>query len=119
MEWSGINVILPAQYAVQRWYFQSEYDAFLEGVEPREPYLLDTSTVMISPNTDDGARQIVINADVTYASERLLHQSNKDTIDAWAKTISEFAPGSYVRFKRATFGGCPQTAAIRYYYSVG
>lgn len=116
LEWSGIYITLPAEYAVKRWYFPTEYDAFLEGSDRnQDPYLRDTSSIMLSPNVDTGARHIVINADVSFSSESIWEQANKDTIESWARAISEFAPRSVVRFEDARFGGCPQTAALHYY----
>jgi hypothetical protein len=87
----------------------------LQGTENQTPYLKKTSTVMLSPNSYDQGRKIVINPDVIYTSETIWEQSNKDKIFAWAKAISEFAPGSVARYENANFGGCTQVAAIRYY----
>ncbi len=118
VEWSGIDVTLPASYAVERWWYQTEYDATLEGVEVKPPYLTKTSVVMLCPNSYDTGRQIVIHPDVTYSSETIWAQSNKETVEAWAKSISEFAPHSVVRIETANFNACSLDAAIAYYNDI-
>ncbi len=118
VEWSGMDVTLPDLYAVERWWYQTAYDAALEGVEAQPPSLRKTSVVMLCPNSNDAGRQIVIHPDVTYSSEAILEQSNKEKIDAWAKTISEFAPHSVVRIETANFNACPLDAALAYYDDV-
>lgn len=115
VEWSGIDVTLPDSYAVERWWFQTEYDAAMEGVEAQPPYLTKTSRIMLCPNSYDTGRQIVIHPDVTYSSETVWEQANKETIEAWAKAISEFAPHSVVRIETANFNACSLDAALAYY----
>ncbi|HWR24215.1 MAG TPA: cellulase family glycosylhydrolase [Feifaniaceae bacterium] len=117
-EWSGIDVTLPDQYAVERWWFQTSYDAMLEGEETLPPSLERTSVIMLAPNNLDVGRQIVINPDVTYTSESVWAQSSKETIEAWAKSISEFAPHSVVRIETANFNACSLDAALAYYNDV-
>ncbi len=81
----------------------------------KPPYLTKTSVVMLCPNSYDTGRQIVINPDVTYSSETIWEQANKETIEAWAKAISEFAPHSVVRIETANFNACSLEAALAYY----
>lgn len=115
-EWSGIDVTLPKKYAVKRWWFMSGYDAILDGVEQTRPTLKDTSTIMISPNSYNSGRTITINADVTYASPEIIAQSNKQTIENWVKTMSEYSPNLIVRFESAGFNlGCIHDSALKYY----
>ncbi len=77
-----------------------------------------TSEIMICPNSYGTGRFIVISKDLTYTSETIWQQANKDTIDAWAKTISEFAPHSIVRIENANFNACTLDAALAYYNDV-
>lgn len=113
-EWSGIDVTLPTQYAVERWWYTSEYDAELNGTEPG-PSLRETSTVMLSPNSYSGGRTITINEDVTYTSSEIFAQSNQQTIETWAQAISEYSPGLIVRFENAAFNGAIHDSALKYY----
>ncbi len=118
IEWSGINVILPDSYAVERWWYETGYDAGLEGREAEPPELKKTSVVMLCPNSYDTGRLIVIHPDVTYSSEAVWEQSNKETIESWAKAISEFAPHSVVRIEDANFNAVALDQALAYYKDV-
>ena len=118
IEWSGINVILPDSYAVERWWYETGYDAGLEGREAEPPELKKTSVVMLCPNSYDTGRLIVIHPDVTYSSEAVWEQSNKETIESWAKAISEFAPHSVVRIEDANFNAVALDQALAYYQDV-
>ena len=118
IEWSGINVILPDSYAVERWWSETGYDASLEGREAEPPELKKTSVIMICPNSYDVGRLIVIHPDVTYSSESIWEQSNKETIEAWAKAISEFAPHSVVRIETANFNAVALDQALAYYQDI-
>jgi hypothetical protein len=115
-EWSGIDVTLPDSYAVERWWFSSGYDALLTGTEKLPPTLLDTSTIMIAPNSYDTGSQITINEDITYTSEAIFAQANQQTIEEWAKAIHDFSPILLVRFENAAFGaGGIHDSALQYY----
>ena len=115
-DWSGIDVTLPAAYSVQRWWYMSGYDANLMGTQAQEPTLLSTSTIMISPNSYDSGNPITLNEDITYSSSEIVAQSNQQTIEDWAKTMSEFSPQLVVRFENAMCTiGCSHDSAIRYY----
>ena len=115
-EWSGIDVTLPASYAVKRWWFMSGYDAMLTGKEHTAPTLKDTSTIMISPNSYDIGRKLTIHPDVTYSSEAIAAQSTRETIGTWAKTLSTYSPELIVRFEAAAFNlGCISDSALKYY----
>lgn len=115
-EWSGINVILPKEYAVSRWWFMSGYDALLEGVERSLPQLKPTSTVMLCPNSYDKGRVITINRDISYRSDTIAGQSNLQTIQNWAKTMKEFSPNMITRFENVSFNlGCVHSSALAYY----
>lgn len=114
-EWSGIDVTLPAKYAVKRWWFTSGYDAMLNGIEKEGLTLKDTSTIMLSPNSDNVGRTITINPDVTYTTPEIFAQSNKKTIETWTKAMSKYSPNLIVRFEGAAFNGCIHDSALKYY----
>lgn len=115
-EWSGIDVMLPAKYAVKRWWFTTDYDAKINGVENAGPVLKATSTIALSPNSYNSGRIITINSDVTYSTHEIFEQSNKQTIENWAMNMFEFSPNLIVRFENAMFGiGCTHNAALKYY----
>lgn len=115
-EWSGIDIILPEDYSVQRWWFMSSYDALLKGVEFTKPELRSTSTISLSPNSFDSGNPVTIHEDITYSSPDIVAQSNRKTIDDWVKSMSEYSPTLIVRFENAHFNiGCAHDSAMRYY----
>jgi hypothetical protein len=115
-EWSGIDVTLPPKYTVKRWWFTSAYDAMLNGVERTGPELKDTSTIMLSPYSYDSGRTITINPDITYTTPEIFAQSNKQTIEDWAKAMSKYSPNLIVRFENVGSDiGCIHDSALKYY----
>jgi hypothetical protein len=119
-EWSGIDVTLPKEYEVKRWWNTSAYDLFLEGKEATlsaiSPMLKTTSNIMISPNSYDSGDKITIHSDVSYTSNAVLAQANKDTINHWGDVVAGFAPSSLVRCETASFCiGTDLESALSYY----
>lgn len=118
IEWSGMDVTLPEEYAVERMYAYSKYDAYLEtgDMEASDGYeLRRTSTVMICPNSTDAGEHITINKDVTYTSEAVFTASNAATIDAWGRAIHDYAPEALIRYEDALMLGTEQSSILRYY----
>ena len=122
IEWSGINIILPEEYAVDRWYMNSSYDVYLEGEDEtlmKGYELKPTSTVMICPNSVEDGRHITIYEDITYSSESVWMEANEETIQAWGKAIHDFSPQCVVRIEDACFTlGTTQDSLLRYYEDV-
>lgn len=119
-EWSGIDVTLPKEYEVKRWWNTSGYDLFLEGKEETlsalSPKLKKTSNIMISPNSSDSGDKITIHSDVSFTSNAVREQANKDTINHWGNVVSKFAPSSLVRCEAASFCiGTDLESALSYY----
>lgn len=121
LQWSGMNVILPKEYAIERWWFPSLYDQF-QGIEDTTdvPEKRLTSDIMISPLGDIEHSPVTIHADtMSYTSELVSGQANRDTIDKWGEIISAFAPGSATRIERAAFSlGTQYSSALAYYGDV-
>ncbi len=115
-EWSGIDVTLPQQYAVNRWWFMSFYDATKQGIDWQKPSLKPTSRIMLSPNSYNSGRVITINSDITYNTSSIWAQSNEQTIYDWGAAMSQFSPNLLVRFECAAFNiGTEYYSALRYY----
>ena len=119
-EWSGIDVTLPRKYEVKRWWNTSSYDLFLEGKEETlsaiSPKLKATSNIMISPNNDYSGDKITIYSDISFTSNAVIAQANKETINQWGDEIAEFAPSSLVRCEAANFNsGTDLESALSYY----
>lgn len=119
-EWSGIDVTLPKKYEVKRWWNTSGYDLYLEGKEETlsaiSPKLKSTSNIMISPNNYDSGDKITIHSDISFTSNAVIEQANKETINQWGDVIAEFAPSSLVRCEAASFCiGTDLESALSYY----
>ena len=117
IEWSGMDVILPEEYAVERWYSKSQYDSFLEGGERRLTLeKRKTSTIVISPNMDDGGLHITIGGDVTYTTERIFNKADNETVDTFMCEQSKLNERTLLRFEDACFSlGTTQASMLRYY----
>lgn len=123
-QWCGINVILPEECAVERWYTYTPFDASQDGnPDAAGSYLRKTSTVMICPtneNWDDYAgRDFVIHDNVTYTSELVFEKATQETIYAHGESIRQTAPDCLVRFEDAGFlCGTSQASMTRYYEDI-
>lgn len=123
-QWCGINVILPEEYAVERWYTYTIFDASQDGnPDAAGSYLTPTSTVMICPNNEDWnnytGREFVIHEDISYTSEAVFEEATRETIYDHGGSISQAAPDCLVRFEDATFlCGTSQASMLRYYEDI-
>lgn len=117
LRWSGMNVILPEEYAVERWWYTSGYDIFLGLEEERPPEKRKTSDIMLCPTGSDDTGPITIDAkNVSFTSGAVLDEASREQIFDWGHTISAFAPGSAARLERACFTlGTDYASALAYY----
>lgn len=117
IKWCGMDVILPEEYAVERWYVNSGRDNFFED-EARFLWLA-TSTVMISPSERCETWHITIRDDVTFTTGEVFAEANAETIEHWCAEISDFSPQCIVRYEDACFSlGTTQGSILRYYEDV-
>ena len=117
IKWCGMDVILPEEYAVERWYMNSGRDNFFED-EARFLWLA-TSTVMISPSERCETWHITIRDDVTFTAGEVFAEANAETIEHWCAEISDFSPQCIVRYEDACFSlGTTQGSILRYYEDV-
>lgn len=117
IKWCGMDVILPEEYAVERWYMNSGRDNFFED-EARFLWLA-TSTVMISPSERCETWHITIRDDVTFTTDEVFAEANAETIEHWCAEISDFSPQCIVRYEDACFSlGTAQGSILRYYEDV-
>lgn len=119
IEWCGLDVTLPDEDAVERWYSYTQYDAFVNGEpEAAGPHLVKTSRIMICPDDKrpDAGTCITIHRDVTFTTEKILEESNAETMDKWGAQISEFTPRAVIRYESGYFNaGTTQDSLLRYY----
>ena len=79
------------------------------------PKLKETSNIMICPIADQGA-VLTIHSDITFTSDVIVAQANKQTINQWGETVAAFAPHALVRCEAASFcNGTDLTSALKYY----
>lgn len=117
IKWCGMDVILPEEYAVERWYMNSGRDNFFED-EARFLWLA-TSTVMISPSERCETWHITIRDDVTFTTGEVFAEANAETIEHWCAEISDFSPQCIVRYEDACFSlGTTQGSILRCYEDV-
>lgn len=112
--WSGLKVVLPKSYEVERWYLKSRYDAYLDGSNEDGVFLKKTSTLLIGPNSDQGSH-ITIGKDVTWKSESVWLESSKKTIGAWGGAIHDFSGTAQVRFENGCFSNTTWKSLSAYY----
>lgn len=117
LDWAGMDVILPEEYAVERWYSYTGYDAYMDGDESKAGASLQkTSRVMICPNSWEKGSHITIHEDVSYTSEAIAAQSTAKTINLWGRRIHDTFPEALIRFECAYFNaGTSSASALRYY----
>ena len=60
---------------------------------------------MICPDDKrpDAGTCITIHRDVTFTTEKILEESNAETMDKWGAQISEFTPRAVIRYESGYF----------------
>lgn len=117
INWSGMDVTLPKQYAKKKWYMLSAYDRYLQG-EGNEIGTYEkraTSNIMICPNDQERGKHLTINKDLTYTSENILFEASGEYSNQWGKEISKFTSNCMIRIECATFSGATESAMEKYY----
>ena len=96
---SGMDVWLPEEYAVERWYKATAYDVY-KGYEEEEGLNKKlTSRIMISPNEYNYLTNIEIMEDVSFKTGKIWAESSEATVKQWGETISEFDGNCVVRYE--------------------
>ena len=102
VSFSGINVILPDSYGVERWRRDSQWDVQLGILAPEdyhdEFYKKKTSTVQIGSWGEKGST-ITIHDDVSYTTAELGLHSDADFYESLIQKYSEIAPRWTCRFE--------------------
>lgn len=99
IEISGMDVYLPEEYAVERWYKATAYDVY-KGYEEEEGLNKKlTSRIMISPNEYNYLTNIEILEDVSFKTGKIWAESSEATVKQWGEAISEFDGNCVVRYE--------------------
>ncbi len=99
VEISGMDVYLPEEYAVERWYKATAYDVY-KGFEEEEGLNKKlTSRIMISPNEYNYLTNIEILEDVSFKTGKIWAESSETTVKQWGESISGFDGNCVVRYE--------------------
>ncbi len=127
-EWSGISILLPEEYAVERWYYYSAYDNMLESGEnyKKDSEKLLTSEVLISPSSqylmwllgdpDNAGEHVTILKEIGFTSDTVLDESTNESISKWGDIMKSHDAGPVIRFEDDEFNlGTSYESELRYY----
>lgn len=115
MEISGMDVYLPEEYAVERWYTATTYDVYMGYEEEAGVNLKSTSRIMIAPNDYNYRTNIEIFEDVSFKTGKVWAEASKDTITQWGENVSEFDKNCVIRYEGACFNGAVWEYMYSYY----
>lgn len=125
VEWSGMDVILPDEYARDYWYYQSPYDAFFGLVDTAGMTIQHDALIIIAPTQiglgiaaprdEEAGRNITIHEDVTYTTDVPGMESTPDTMETHISTYVPIGGDPIVRFETAYFAGTVWEDIAKYY----
>ena len=125
VEWSGMDVILPDEYARDYWWFNSPYDQFLGltdtyGMTIRHDALITIAPTQDglgvgAPSDDQTGRNITIHEDATYTTDVLWRETSADTLESQLSYYEPVGGNSIVRFESANFAGVAWVDMAEYY----
>jgi len=117
VDWCGMQVVLPDEYSVSKWFAPSTYESFLESGQSDYslvPYKKSTSTILVSPTNDENQYVLTINDDITYSSDSFWAQSSTETIMEWGEVFSGLGENAMIRIENANFSG-EYLSSVAYY----
>jgi len=112
---SGIDVYLPEEYAVERWYTATTYDVYMGYEEEAGVTKKSTSRIMISPNEYNYLTNIELSEDMSYKTGKVLEEASEETIEAWGDAISGFDGNCMIRYEGGCFNGAVWEDMSSYY----
>lgn len=110
-KWSGMDVILPEQYAVDRWFHVTNFSG-KEHIRKER-----TSRIIISPTEGNGSR-ITIHDDATYTTDKVLHEATPETVKIWGEKIEDYDGNCVIRFEEGAFSGVVWKDLKAYYEDI-
>lgn len=115
MELSGMDVYLPEEYAVERWYTATTYDVYMGYEEETGVKLKSNSRIMIAPNEYNYLTNIEILDDVSFKTGKVWAEASEDTIAEWGEQIADFDENCVIRYEGACFNGAVWEYMYSYY----
>ncbi len=116
--WSGMDVYLPEEYAIDQWWFNTTYDVFIGAEEESGIVKKHTSRIIVSPVGGSKNNRITICEDVSYTTPEIWEQSTEETVAAWCDATDKFDGNCIVRIEAAEFSGCTWDSLKSYYKTV-
>jgi len=110
-KWSGMDVMLPEQYAVDRWFHVTDFSG-KEHIRKER-----TSRIIISPTEGNGSR-ITIHDDATYTTDKVLHEATPETVKRWGEKIEAYDGNCVIRFEEGAFSGVVWKDLKAYYEDI-
>ncbi len=116
---SGVDLLLPEAYAVERWYYATGYDAFLGAETEAGVRRVKTSRVMVCPNAwESEPTRVTVHDDLSYTTQYVTAQANADEAAAWGDGIAALDGNCVVRFESACFSGTTWESMAAYYEDI-
>ena len=112
-----IELVLPQQYSVERWYYATEYDEYKGLVDKKGLFKKSVNNILISPNFsldeyDESLlpenNHIMVKKDLTYTTEKIRAEGTPNSIKLWGENCARFNDDAVVRYER---GACATTWA--------
>ena len=122
-----IELVMPEKYAVERWYYATDYDAHLGLVDKAGLFKRSVNHVLISPNFSldeyderflPENNHITVKEDLTYMSEKIRAEATPNSIKLWGENCTRFNNDAVVRYESAAFGGTTWNSVKSYYEDV-
>ena len=122
-----IELVMPEKYAVERWYYATDYDEHLGLVNKAGLFKRSVNNVLISPNFSldeyderflPENNHITIKKDLTYITEKIRAEGTPNSIKLWGENCAHFNDDAVVRYERGGFGGTSWNSIKEYYEDV-
>ena len=122
-----IELVLPQQYAVERWYYATAYDEYNGLVDRKGLFKKSVNNILISPNfsLDEFEERflpennhITVKNDLTYTTEKIRAEGTPNSIKLWGENCAHFNDDAIVRYEPAGFGGTSWNSIKAYYEDI-
>ncbi len=113
--WCGIEVILPEEYAKEKWFFDSDYDVFLGIADEAGLAFRTTSTILIYPTGGSDINKATIHDDVSFSTAKISSKADAEYINSYFDLLKESEEQRIIRYEGASFSGMIWEEVKEYY----
>ncbi len=103
--WSGIDVYVPDEYAVEKWMFISPYDVYLGLEEEEGMFYKKDNRVIIYPSAMTDAFTATIKEELTFTTDQIRDKSDSESINSNCDYIYDYEPNIIIRFGGGAISG--------------